>query len=116
MPLTREFRETIQPRMERVSAFGEELLGQGAQSLLSDDMDTSHPPARLTHKSSEVLAFDYISPSGATFLSSPDDRTAAAVHDSQSASLISVSSNSSSSGRFGCPSHNANSLFRGVSL
>ena len=30
MPLTRDFSETIQPRMERVSAFGEELLGQGA--------------------------------------------------------------------------------------
>ena len=30
MPLTRDFKETIQPRMERVSAFGEGLLGQGA--------------------------------------------------------------------------------------
>ena len=27
MPLTRHFKETIEPRVERVSAFGEGLLG-----------------------------------------------------------------------------------------
>ena len=39
----RDFKETTQPRVQPFSAFGKELLGQGAQCLLSGDMDNSPP-------------------------------------------------------------------------
>ena len=40
MPLTRDFKETIQARAERDPAFREELLREGVELLLSGDMDT----------------------------------------------------------------------------
>jgi len=40
MALTRDFKETIQARVERDSAFREELLREGVECLLSGDMDT----------------------------------------------------------------------------
>ena len=35
MPLTREFKETIQARIERDPVFREELLKEGVESLLA---------------------------------------------------------------------------------
>lgn len=40
MPLTREFKETIQARIERDPDFREELLREGVECLLSGDLDT----------------------------------------------------------------------------
>ena len=40
MPLTRDFKETIQARIERDPAFAEELLTEGVECLLSGDVDT----------------------------------------------------------------------------
>ena len=40
MSLTRDFRETIKARAERDSAFREELLREGAECLLSGDLET----------------------------------------------------------------------------
>ena len=40
MPLTRDFRETIQARVEREPSFGDELLSQGVECLLSGDVNT----------------------------------------------------------------------------
>lgn len=40
MSLTRDFRETIKARAERDPAFREELLREGAECLLSDDLET----------------------------------------------------------------------------
>jgi hypothetical protein len=40
MSLTRDFKETIQARMERDPAFREELLKEGIDCLLSGDVDT----------------------------------------------------------------------------
>ena len=40
MPLTRDFRETIQARVERDPSFGDELLSQGVECLLSGDVNT----------------------------------------------------------------------------
>ena len=40
MPLTRDFKKTIQARIERDPAFGEELLTEGVDCLLSGDVDT----------------------------------------------------------------------------
>ena len=40
MVLTRNFKETIQARIERDPTFREELLKEGVESLLSGDMDT----------------------------------------------------------------------------
>ena len=40
MPLTRDFKETIQARIERDPAFREELLKEGVDCLLSGDVDT----------------------------------------------------------------------------
>ena len=40
MPLTRDFKETVQARAERDPAFREELLKQGVECLLAGDMDT----------------------------------------------------------------------------
>ncbi len=40
MALTRDFKETIQARVERDPAFREELLKEGVEYLLSGDVDT----------------------------------------------------------------------------
>ena len=40
MSLTRDFKETIQARMESDPAFREELLKEGVDCLLSGDVDT----------------------------------------------------------------------------
>ncbi len=40
MPLTRDFKETIQARIARDPAFREELLKEGVECLLSGDVDT----------------------------------------------------------------------------
>lgn len=40
MVLTRDFKETIQARIERDPTFREELLKEGVECLLSGDMDT----------------------------------------------------------------------------
>ena len=40
MPLTRDFKQTIQDRVQRDPEFREELLKEGAQCLLSGDVDT----------------------------------------------------------------------------
>ena len=40
MVLTRDFKETIQARVERDPAFREELFRQGVECLLSGDVDT----------------------------------------------------------------------------
>ncbi len=40
MPLTRDFKETIRERVRRDPEFGEELLREGVQCLLSGEMDT----------------------------------------------------------------------------
>ena len=40
MVLTRNFKETIQARIERDPTFREELLKEGVECLLSGDMDT----------------------------------------------------------------------------
>ena len=39
MPLTRDFKETIQSRVQRDPAFREELLKEGIQCLLSGDVE-----------------------------------------------------------------------------
>ncbi len=39
MPLTRDFKETIQDRLQRDRAFREELLKEGIQCLLSGDVE-----------------------------------------------------------------------------
>ena len=40
MPLTRDFRQTIQARVQRDPAFRKELLTEGIECLLSGDMET----------------------------------------------------------------------------
>ncbi len=45
MALTRDFKETIQARVERDPAFREELLKEGVECLLSGDLDTGKTPA-----------------------------------------------------------------------
>ncbi len=40
MPLTRDFKETIQARIESDPVFREELLKEGIECLLSGDVDT----------------------------------------------------------------------------
>jgi DNA-binding phage protein len=69
MPLTREFKKTIQSRMERDPEFREELLREAVECLLSGDVDTGKAVLRdyinatigferlsaLTHKPSKSL-------------------------------------------------------------
>ena len=43
MPLTREFKETIQVRIERDQVFREELLKEGVESLLAGEVETGMP-------------------------------------------------------------------------
>ncbi len=40
MPLTRSFKETVQARARRDSAFREALLSEGVEALLAGDVDT----------------------------------------------------------------------------
>ena len=49
MPLTRDFKETVQARARRDSAFREGLLSEGVECLLAGDTDTG-----------KVLLRDYI--------------------------------------------------------
>ncbi len=46
MVLTRDFKETIQARVERDPAFREELLKEGVECLLSGDVDTGKATLR----------------------------------------------------------------------
>ena len=69
MPLTRDFKETIQERVHRDPGFREELLKEGIQCLLSGDVDTGKAVLRdyingsvgfqelsaLTHKPAKSL-------------------------------------------------------------
>ena len=69
MPLTRDFKETIQARVARDPAFREELLKEGVDCLLAGDVDTGKAVLRdfinatigfeelgsLTHKSPKSL-------------------------------------------------------------
>lgn len=41
MVLTRDFKETVQARIARDPAYGRELLREGAECLLSGDLDTA---------------------------------------------------------------------------
>jgi hypothetical protein len=40
MPLTRDFKETVQSRIQKDPAFGNELLREGVECLLSGDLET----------------------------------------------------------------------------
>jgi hypothetical protein len=40
MPLTREFKETVQARIRQDRRYRKELLREGVQSLLAGDLDT----------------------------------------------------------------------------
>ena len=69
MPLTREFKQTIQARLARDSEFREELLREGVECLLSGDLETGKAVLRdyinatigfeklsdLTHKPTKSL-------------------------------------------------------------
>ncbi len=46
MPLTRDFRETIQARVVRDPAFREELLKEGVECLLSGEVETAKAALR----------------------------------------------------------------------
>ena len=46
MPLTRDFRETIQARVQRDPAFREELLKEGVECLLSGEMEVGKAALR----------------------------------------------------------------------
>ena len=46
MPLTRDFRETIQARAMRDKAFREELLKEGVECLLSGEVETAKAALR----------------------------------------------------------------------
>ena len=46
MPLTRDFRETIQARVERDPAFREELLKEGVECLLSGEVEVGKAALR----------------------------------------------------------------------
>ena len=69
MPLTRDFKRTIQARIERDPAFRDELLREGVECLLSGELETGKAIlrdyinatigfdalGRLTHKSAKSL-------------------------------------------------------------
>jgi hypothetical protein len=69
MPLTRDFKETVQARIERDPAFRKALLREGVECLLAGDLDTGKSILRdfinatmgferlsqLTHKSTKSL-------------------------------------------------------------
>ena len=69
MPLTRDFKETVQARIARDPAYRRELLREGVECLLSGDLDTGKAILRdyinatigfeklsgLTHKSTKSL-------------------------------------------------------------
>ena len=69
MPLTRDFKRTIQARIERDPAFRDELLREGVECLLSGELETGKAILRdyinatigfdglgnLTHKSAKSL-------------------------------------------------------------
>ena len=47
MPLTRDFKETVQVRAQRDPAFREGLLKKGVECLLAGDMDTGKSLMRM---------------------------------------------------------------------
>lgn len=69
MPLTKDFKETVQARISRDPAYRKELLREGVECLLSGDLDTGKAILRdyingtigfealseLTHKSTKSL-------------------------------------------------------------
>jgi DNA-binding phage protein len=69
MPLTRDFKATIQARIERDPAFRDQLLREGVECLLTGDLDTGKTILRdyinatigfeklscITHKSAKSL-------------------------------------------------------------
>ncbi len=69
MPLTRDFKETIQARIQSDPAFRDELLREGVECLLAGEMETGkailrdyinatigfEKLSRLTHKSAKSL-------------------------------------------------------------
>lgn len=69
MPLTRDFKETVQARIARDPAYRKELLREGVERLLAGDLDTGKAIlrdcinatigfdalGRLTHKSTKSL-------------------------------------------------------------
>jgi len=69
MPLTRDFKRTIQARIERDPAFRDELLREGVECFLSGELETGkailrdyinatigfNALGRLTHKSAKSL-------------------------------------------------------------
>ena len=59
MALTREFKETIQARVQRDPAFREELLKEGLECLLSGDVDTGK--AVLRDYINATIGFDELS-------------------------------------------------------
>ncbi len=59
MALTREFKETIQARVQRDPAFREELLKEGIECLLSGDVDTGK--AVLRDYINATIGFDKLS-------------------------------------------------------
>ncbi len=59
MALTREFKETIQARVQRDPAFREELLKEGLDCLLSGDVDTGK--AVLRDYINATIGFDKLS-------------------------------------------------------
>ena len=59
MPLTRDFKQTIQDRVQRDPEFREELFKEGVQCLLSGDVDTGK--AILRDYINATLGFEHLS-------------------------------------------------------
>ncbi len=59
MPLTRDFKETVQARIERDPAFRDELLRGGVECLLTGDLDTGK--AILRDYINATIGFDKLS-------------------------------------------------------
>ncbi len=55
MPLTREFKETVQARIARDRKYRKELLREGVECLLAGDLDTGKgDPARLHQRDDRI--------------------------------------------------------------
>ena len=59
MPLTREFKQTVQARLANDPTFREELLREGVQCLLSGDFDTGK--ANLRNYINATIGFEKLS-------------------------------------------------------
>ena len=68
MPLTRDFKETINARIEKDPAFRDELLREGIECLLSGDLDVGKAVLRdyinATMKQGKSLALGQITEDG----------------------------------------------------